>query len=103
MRSGKMFNATHIQPTLKREACMHAKETYMLGKVGVAKAIFRRLFRRSKHHPRRYIPRDPIDRWIMRGAAMRVNGTIIRAPTEERYGILHACKNYVCMHTMNGL
>lgn len=63
-----------------------AKEIYMLGRIGEAKAMFRRLFSNARHHPRRYIPRDPLDRWIEKGAPVRLTGTISQAPTEERYG-----------------
>ena len=65
-----------------------AKETYMSGKIGEARFLFNTLFSKAKHHPRRYIPRETIDRWVVNGAPMRINGTIVRAPTEDRYGLL---------------
>ena len=63
-----------------------AKEEYMSGKVRDGRRMFRDLFTRAKHHPRRLIPRDPEDRWIEQGRPKRLTGTIKTAPTEERYG-----------------
>lgn len=38
MRSGKMFNATHIQPALKREACTH----YFVQNSSIKNQLYRR-------------------------------------------------------------
>lgn len=63
-----------------------AKETYILGRIPEARSIFRTLFMNSRHHPRRYIPREPFDRWITDGKPMRLHGTIVDLPTREKYG-----------------
>jgi len=39
MRSRKMFNATHIQPTLKREACTH----YFVQNPSIKNQLYRRV------------------------------------------------------------
>jgi tetratricopeptide (TPR) repeat protein/GTPase SAR1 family protein len=63
-----------------------AKETYISGNAPTSRKLFKELFRKAKHHPRRLIPREPEDRWIEDGKPKRLNGTIIKLPTEDRYG-----------------
>jgi hypothetical protein len=66
-----------------------AKETYISGRVVEARALFRRLGFKAAHHPRRLIPRDPQDRWIEKGKPMRLTGTLVKVPTEDRYGTVY--------------
>lgn len=66
-----------------------AIELYILGKIKEAKKKFRKLYRRASHHPRRLVPRDPEDRWIEKGKPVRLRGTIMKIPTENRYGFVH--------------
>ena len=63
-----------------------AKQTYMDGRIPEAKSMFGLLFRRSQHHPRRLIPREPEDRWFEKEGPKRFYGTITQIPTENRYG-----------------
>lgn len=63
-----------------------AKQTYMDGRIGEARAMFGLLFRKARHHPRKLSPRDPEDRWFEKEGPKRFYGTIERLPTLTNYG-----------------
>jgi hypothetical protein len=63
-----------------------AKETYISGRIQEARVLFRQLGFKAVHHPRRLIPRDPQDRWVEKGKPVRLTGTLVNVPTEDRYG-----------------
>jgi hypothetical protein len=65
-----------------------AKETYVEGRIGEARRMFSSLFTNTHQHPRRLIPRDIEDRWIEEGKPKRLSGTIMKIPTENRYGLV---------------
>jgi hypothetical protein len=65
-----------------------AKETYMAGRVEEARSLFKTLFVNARHHKRRLIIRDPVDRWMEGGAPKRLDGTFVQLPTESRYGFV---------------
>jgi hypothetical protein len=62
-----------------------AKETYVSGQVREARELFKKLGFKAKHHPRRLIPREE-DRWYAKGQPVRLTGTLVKVPTENRYG-----------------
>lgn len=72
-----------------------AKETYMSGMIKEARLMFRRLRKKATHHPRRLRIRDPEDRWMIEGEPMRLRGTIIKMPTEDRYGYLQTTSPHI--------
>jgi tetratricopeptide (TPR) repeat protein len=65
-----------------------AKETYMSGRVPEARTLFREVYAKARNHPRRVTIRDKMDRWFEGGKPKRLTGTVVRVPTEDRYGLV---------------